>query len=167
MPANLTEHLTTVHHYPVASLLEVPEPPDGSSKILTLQIGGYYANEIDDTFEIFRILAIDAETIHVQPQAPTFTELPSNDADMASIHPTIGHLPLPLTALFMFTYNYIGTAELDERDLTGFETYLVGLDIDDTERQFRLQELEELSLDEPVRVDFTYHAGVMTHKVLN
>jgi len=166
MPANLAEQLAAVHSYQTTSLLTVPEPPDGSSKILTLQIGGYYANEIDGTYEIFRILAIDAETIHVQPQAPTFTELPSSDADMASIHPTIGHLPLPLTALFMFTYNYIGTAELDERDLTGFEAYLLGLEIDDTERQFRLQELEELSLDEPVRVDFTYHAGAMTNTIL-
>jgi len=162
----IQSHLSAVHSYQTTTLLTVPEPPDGSSKILTLKIGGYYANEIDDTFEIFRILAIDAETIHFQPQAPTFTELPSSDADMALIHPTIGHLPLPLTALFMFTYNYIGTAELDERDLTGFEVYLESLGVDELERGFRLRELEELSLEEPVRVDFTYHAGVMTHKIL-
>jgi len=158
--------LSAVHSYQTTSLVAVPEPPDGSSKILTLQIGGYYANEIDGVYEIFRILAIDAETIHVQPQAPTFTELPSSDADMASIHPTIAHLALPLTALFMFTYNYIGTAELDERDLTGFEVYLEGLGVDELERGFRLRELEELSLLEAVRVDFTYQGSAMTHKVL-
>lgn len=144
----------------------VPEPPDGSSKIVTLQNGGYYANEVEGTYEIFRILAVDADMIHIQPQAPVFTDLPSTDEQMDQIHPTMSHLPLSLHAIFMFTYHYIGTAELDDQDLAGFATYLEGLGVSEAARQQRIESLKLMSLQPAVRVDFTYQDHAMSQEIL-
>lgn len=144
----------------------VPEPPDGSSKIVTLQSGGYYANEVEGSYEIFRILAVDADMIHIQPQAPVFTEIPSTDEQMDQIHPTISHLPLSLQAIFMFTYHYVATAELDDQDLAGYAAYLESTGVRAAERKQQVASLKLLSRQPPVRVDFTYQNQVMSQEVL-
>lgn len=144
----------------------VPEPPDGSSKIVSLQNGGYYANEVEGSYEIFRILAVDADMIHIQPQAPVFADLPTTDEQLDRIHPSMSHLPLSLQAIFMFTYHYIATAELDDQDLAGYAAYLEGLGASPSERKQRIESLKLLSLQPAVRIDFTYQNHVITQEIL-
>lgn len=158
----LDKHLSTDNDYPTSGVLDVDAIEDGDAKTILFQIGGYYTHYVTEVYEVFKILEVDAQTLHMQVYGKSFDHLPDAD-EVRDLAPTMFHIPMGIGALFMFGFEYICASLPDREIFYGFDTYLDSIGIDEEERLHRVENLVEMSQQKPVDVRFIYSDGIVRH----
>jgi hypothetical protein len=91
---------------------------------VSLEVGGLYATKDSaGNYTISKILAKDAEAVHVRAYADTFKTLPEiiNSADLKVL---IGHFPMAKEGFLKADLHLIGVEDVREEELEGYKMYL-------------------------------------------
>ena len=102
-----------------------PDPP----------IGGLFVSPNDDqTYSVFKVLAVDAVGIHIRIYANRLASHPAsvseNDLELKSIHesdhPGIGHLPLTREAFWRMHPTFAQQSSVSKEELEGYDMFKDG-----------------------------------------
>lgn len=95
-------------------------------KAFELLLGGYYSNQEESQWSVFRILDIDNNGIHYTPYNDKFSSLPT-EKQVLELKPWILHIPQEIGMLNnLKDLTLITVKPLSDQDLEGYAQYLEG-----------------------------------------